>query len=432
MSNLKLKPLVLVIVSLLAVGQIVIASADDTKTATANQSKLREEVVTNPGRSITPSDEQLLSSSANKVLNHLAKAKEALENNKKEPAQQELSKADTLLDIIYKVAPTKVVKDRIWTADNKLSYENTEEVVPDSIPIYARLGEQELFSPTKTKSSNTEKNPSSKTNAKSTQKSDTNIALIAQDDMFYYEELDLPLSATRHFINIARAEIDKNQLTKAQQTLRTALGSVEVVGVFLPQPMVAARNNLEQAHSHYSAGQISQAKVDLSAAIEQLTAAVNDGNQDVQKDVQKLLKDATTLQGRMDKSESVQANEFKRLWRHTEALAERAIESTSVGWERLREHNAVRANLIEAKRFVAYADIDVNIAQDQSQAMIDLGKAQDYLQKAAKEMTSNNDALVYVKDAKSKVDNLIAGQSKADKKEMTNLKTQISQAINRV
>ncbi|GBE03304.1 MAG TPA: hypothetical protein ENH31_04770 [Nitrospirae bacterium] len=50
-----------------------------------------------------------------------------------------LKQARELIGIIKEARPVTKVKDHIWVAKKHLSYEDTEEVMPDLIPIYSSL-----------------------------------------------------------------------------------------------------------------------------------------------------------------------------------------------------------------------------------------------------------------------------------------------------
>ena len=98
---------------------------------------IQEKVITTPGKTITPQEEVLISSSGGKVLRHIAQARADIHNKDADAAQTELDQADKLLAIIRAALPTTSVKDRIWVAKEHLEYEDTQEVLPDLIPIYS-------------------------------------------------------------------------------------------------------------------------------------------------------------------------------------------------------------------------------------------------------------------------------------------------------
>lgn len=420
MTHLPIKPLVVALAATLVASPFALAAAEP---------QLHEEVTTTPGRNISTADEEAVSSAAGKVLFHIARARDALRKKDAERAGQELRQADTLMAMIKGVTPTTVVKDRMWTTDKKLSYEDTEEVSPASVPVYAILDERAMVDEMAVKAPP----PAAKTDkpgngAKTAGKDEPEV----QDVMLYYEELDLPLRTTRHFLADAEASLAKNRLDAADQALRAAQDSVDFVGVFLPEPLLAARDNLARAHAHYTAGKLPAAKEDVTVAIGQLEQASKEADPDSKADVAKLLDDAKALRTRIDSGDTTVAGAVRGLWHHTEALADRAMESTRVGWAKLRHHGQVRADLIEAKRFVVYADIDSNIEQAPDRANMDLTKARDFLDKAATDSAGKTEAEVFITDAQAIVNTMLSGQAKADPGELASLKSEIVQAMGKV
>lgn len=423
MKNWHVKPLTLALAGALLISQAVLAAAPATA-----QSGLREEITSTPGRDITPADEALISASAGKVMHHIGLAREAIHKKDGERAKLELRQAGALLDIIQATLPTAMVKDRIWTADNKLQYENSEEVAPESVPISASLETRVDFDMVKLPHAKAQTKPQTKPQTKEK----TAMEAEAEDAALYYEEVDLPLHATRHFVDGAQIALGKNRLEEADHVLRIAQDNVDSVAVFVPEPLLSARINLERAHAHFMAGQVADAKADVGRAIAQLNVASQEGDPAINADVEQLRKDAQSLQTRLDQNGPTLGVEMKSLWHHTKALADRAMEYSSFGWNKLRNHSPLRGDLIEAKRFVAYADIEANVAENPAKARADLEQAKAWLDKAAAEAKGKADAEVYVKDARAVVDTLIAGQAKMDTAELGNLKSQLGQAIGRL
>lgn len=420
MNQPRIKPLTLALIATFAVANSAFAGVEP---------RLHEDVSVAPGRAISPADEEVISSSASRVLHHIARARGALRKKEGDQARQELRQAETLLDIIQDSVPTTLVKNRVWTADAKLKYENTEEIPATIVPIYASLDERADFDAVKLRGARQPQNAATKSQAKPAAAEEAE----AKDAALYYEELDLPLNAIRHFVAAAQTELARNHPGEADQALRAALDSVDFVSIYLPAPLLAAQLNLERAEAHYGAGEKEQAKADVSRAVAQLTEAKQLADPDSQADVQKMLADAQSLQARIDKGEPGLATELKALWHRAEAHADRAMEYAEVGWAKLRQHDALRGALIEAKRYVAYADIDANVAGDGKLALRDLQEARGWLDKAATASTGKDgqDEAVYVKDIRAVVDTLLAGQAKPGTGEMANLKQQLTQAITR-
>lgn len=418
-----LAPLTLALITSFAVSQVALAETAPT---------LHEDVSVSPGRVVTPADEAVISSSAARVLRHIAHARDALGKKDAKAAKQELDQAESLLDIIHNTVPTTLVKSKVWTTDNKLKYEDTEEAAASIVPVYARLEERVDFDrvrlPLDAKSGTklgTKADKSSDKQPTSSEESE------ATDAALYFEELDLPLNATRHFVAAAQSDLANNRLTEASHALRAALDSVDFTSVYLPAPLLAARVNLERAEAHFGSGHTPQAKADVTRAISQLAEAKKQADPESLDDVKQMLSDAQSLQTRMDKSAPGFSAEMSNLWHRAEAQADRAKAYTTFGWAKLRQNDPLRGALIEAKRYVAYADINANVAGDTGEAMRDLQLAKSWLDKAAEATGKGHDESVYLKDIRAVVNTLLAGQAKPDKGEMANLKQQLTQAIAR-
>ena len=110
---------------------------------------IQEKVITTPGKTITPQEEAVISSAGVKVLRHIAQARSDIQNKDADAAKAELGQADKLLDIIREALPTTSIKDRIWVAKKHLEYEDTQEVLPDLVPIYSALNEMMDIMPVK-------------------------------------------------------------------------------------------------------------------------------------------------------------------------------------------------------------------------------------------------------------------------------------------
>jgi hypothetical protein len=426
MNKLALKPLSLALIASFALAQATYA---------ADQAHLREDVEVTPGRSITPADEQVLSSSASMVLHHIARARDDLKKKDGAQATQELTQAETLLNIIQSSVPTTVVKSQVWTADHKMKYENTEEVPASSVPIYANLDERADFDFVKLQNGAASGKAGLKQQAPATAKPSAKAAASpvpgkeaeASDAALYFEELDLPLNSTRHFVATAQTAVAKKHLDEADQALRAALDNVDYVSSYLPAPLLAAKINLARAETHYGTGQKEEAQADLGRAITQLTAASKQADTASQADIKQMLDEAHSLNKRM--GEPGLKAQLGSLWRRAEAHADRAMAYSSFGWAKLRHHAPLRSALIEARRYLSYADIDANVAGDAGRAKHDLEQAKTWLDKAGDlSSKSAKDVSASVKDIRTAVDGLVSGQVKPEKSEMAHLQQQLAQA----
>jgi hypothetical protein len=197
----KLKPLALA-GALIGLGAAMLSVA-------VSAADIHEKVTVASGKVVNPREEAVISSAGVKVLRHIAQARSAIHGKDAQSARTELGQVEKLLDIIQAALPTTQVKDRIWVAKKHLEYENTEEVLPDLIPIYSSLDELIDIMPVDMPKKHLEQ---AKEHLKSGDKESAMEALEATDAALQYTEVDLPLSTTRQLVAQAKADLDKEKL----------------------------------------------------------------------------------------------------------------------------------------------------------------------------------------------------------------------------
>lgn len=360
------KPLVAAILIALSVSGVARAEAS-----------IQEEVKISGARSITPQDEATISSAAIKVLRHVASARGALSGDKPdvERARADLDQADKLIDIIHAALPTTEVKDRIWIARKHLEYEDTQEVLPDLIPIYSSLDELVDYLPTAQARKHLDEAKQALTEG---DKAAANDQLEAVDDALLYVEADLPLKATRSLVGEARAALDKADTKGADEALKAAEDNVVFVSFSFDSPLTQAKAALWRAGQDYRLGDIDYAKADLNAAVGHLEKAAESQDEVIRNAAAKLVTEVRdlheTLGGTTDGGYTARLGST---WQRVKALSERSAEYLSTGWQRLRK------DLIEAKLQLAYARIDHFYAHDDDAAKVELAEARGYLNAAA-------------------------------------------------
>lgn len=89
------------------------------------------------GRRIMPLGGATSSSTAMKMLRHIADARAALpvENPGTEEAAAQVSQSDKMSDVVRPASPTTQVTHRIRVAKRCLEFEDTEKVLPDLVPM---------------------------------------------------------------------------------------------------------------------------------------------------------------------------------------------------------------------------------------------------------------------------------------------------------
>ncbi len=347
---------------------------------------IQEDVTVSPARPISAADEAVISSAAVKVLRHIAEARGHLRGDKpdQEAAKAELSKAETLLDIIQASLPAAEVKDRIWVAQKHLEYKDTREVLPDLVPIFTSLDELADYMPVDQAKGHLAK---AKEAMGKDQKDQAKEELKQVDEALVYVEADLPLSSTRTLVDQAKADLAKSDTKGADQALSSAEDNVVFMSVSFDSPLTQAKSALWRARQSYDSGDKGSAKTNLQQAVSALERAASSQDQLVREQAGKLVEEVRDLDRLLSSEDAGFSPGLDRSWQRVQALSERTAEYVSTGWERLRAKSPGKEDLIEAKLFVAYARIDSLVAKDEAAAKVDLAEAEGYLKAAADKLS---------------------------------------------
>ena len=336
-----------------------------------------------PLRAISPADEAALSRAALKTLQRIADARAAIVRKDAPAARLALRQADTLLDLIQAGLPTAQVREQIRVAQSKLKYDETKVVEPDLVPIYASLDAIEDFAAVPQARAHLDQ---ARAKLKTGDKPGAQRELEAVDAALLYQEADLPLAATRGFVRAAESELSRGNLTLADAHLKAAEANVVTYTAFVDEPIVAARANLARAQRDYAAGRLDAAKAELDRAVVQIDRAAARADASVKQDAADLARDAHALAAKLDQHGKAgmqgTARDFSLLWHRTRALAERAMDYTAAGWDRVETRNPVERSLIEAQLHARYAGIDAGLGENPARAANDLAETYRYLEEA--------------------------------------------------
>ncbi len=371
------KPLVAALLaSLIATGPVLADSA------------IHEQISVVPGRQITPKDEAAISSTAVKVLRHIAEARGALQGETPDldKARAQLQQSDRLLDIIQASVPTTRIKDRIWVAKKHLEYENTEEVLPDLVPIYASLEELVDYVPTAKAKTHLD---NAKQALKKGDKPKAVEQLQAADDALLYVEADLPLSGTRSLVNRAKSSLDKQDAASADQALAVAEDSVVYVSMSFQSPLTQAKAALYRAWQESELGERAFAKADLNAAVRFLEQAARSDDKLTREQAGDLVSEVRDLHSIIDDDNGAFSSRLETAWHRVKAMSERSAEQISTGWQRFRADDGVKKDLIDAKLQVSLARIDRFKANDAAAAKVELAEARAHLDTALKQASDD-------------------------------------------
>lgn len=417
MSTHTLKPVTIaVLAAILSTGPIV-------NTAEA---AIKEQVSVSPVKTISIQDEQKISSAATKVLRHIAQARADLKNKDADAAKTQLNKAETLLKIIEAAMPVNQIKDRIWIAKKHLEYEDSQDVIPDLVPIYSSLDELVDLMPVDVAKQHVD---TAKEHLKQNNKQKAIKELDETDAALVYTEVDLPLSITRQRVASAKMEISKGNLDHAEKALKSAEESVSFISVHMEEPLVVAKSSLWSAIRNYSVNAFDKAKADLNSAIRYLETAAQSTDKITHTEAAKLAKEARELEDKMEAQSTETAKQLNHLWQHTTALSERSMEYMSAGWSSLRAKSKIKTDLIDARLHVANARIDRFTDNNVREAKTELDNALSFLGNAVDNAGTAHKK--QVKQLQSRVEKLakaVAG-TKDNRQQYETLEQQMNQLI---
>lgn len=398
-----LKPLSLAL--LVAIGGIAHAAPQPT---------LQQQVTVEPGQRISPRDEAVLSSAAIKVLGHIAAARSALRSDEpdKTTAQENLDQAGKLLEIIQAGLPSTKIKDSISLPSKQLKYQDTREVSPDLIPIYASLDERVDYVASGDAETQVDK---AKQAVKSGDKGQVNPHLKASDDALVYVEADLPLNSTRQLVEQAKSQLGEGKTQEAGQTLAVAQDNVVFVSLSYQSPLTHAKAALWRAWQDIKQGQPELAKADLDQAVGYLQESAKSDDPVVREAASDLVSQVRDLHAGIEKQNQDFSDRMGGTWQRLVALSERSSEFISTGWRRLHAEDAAKRDLIDAKLQLAYGRIDHFQAKDDDAAKVDLSEALSYLRSATDKIGADHkDQLKASSDQVAALNQLVTGGKPAD------------------
>jgi hypothetical protein len=370
---------------------------------------IQEQVSVTPGRQIDLKDEATISAMGGKVLRHIGQARIALQGDKPDTkkAGSQLEQTSKLLDIIHAALPTTRIKDSIWVDGKNLKYENTDEVKPGLIPLYASVGEIADFTAADKSALVDKKGDKSEYAtigeiaeneiAKADKKGDKPEAvepLKESGDTLWMVEVDLPFNNIRDLVNQAATALNKGDTNAAEMALAEAEDSVVYVSQTFQSPMTRVKDSIQRAWEDFSSGEKATAKQELSSAIGYLQDAAKSSDKVLREVATNLAAKVQNLRSLVDSDSGDFAQRAENVWHRVEALSQRAVDSIDAGWQRLRADNDGKQQLIDARLQLELARIDRFGGGDDAIANVELAQAKGHLDAALKQVATPKQAQV--------------------------------------
>ncbi len=319
---------------------------------------MQEAIVVKPAQSLTPQQSGEVSDYAVKALMHIARARAAIHEKKQTDVDKELKKALAYLALAKTKLPTSKIIDEVNIAKAHIKFAETETVVEDLVPIYSDLTVVGELIPVQQAN---DKLNEAKAALKQGNKKAAEASLNAIEESLIYTEVDLPVASTERYIKAALKYVAHDDLAKADKTLRAAEDNLQFLSFDMESPIAEARDNLSLASQNYTTKHYSQVKKNLIAAKKWLEVARASVDRDSAateeyEAINQLEGDVEKMSVRLDKKDTSLAASLEGALHKLNAMAETEAEKIVIGWKDKRPDTDVRADLIEAKQHVAFAE----------------------------------------------------------------------------
>ena len=284
---------------------------------------VHEDVAVSAGKPLAFPQQEKIASLAVNALKHIAKARGFIHDKNGTDAKRELADSQKLMEEIRTALPTTRIKDRIWIAKKHLSYETSEEVIPDLVPIYTSLDDvQSFITVDKTRAHLNEAEKALKEGDKEKGAKELEFA----ENSLVYVEIDMPLSYTDRKVAEALHLLAEGKEKEADQALKEAEDGIQVISIASYGPMVLAQESLWQATEEYAKGEYETARKSLAEAKTFLKMAAKQADEKTKEELVALDRKIEELEKKMSESGTDFSKEIKGLWEKTKAVYYETVE----------------------------------------------------------------------------------------------------------
>ena len=245
-----------------------------------------------PTSKLTPEESQAVSVAAGRILKHVGEARDALEEENKKAALEDIGKGLTLVQIIEHAVPPIKVKADIQSGD--ISYHHEEEVHQSIIPIFQELDQVDVVGPAVRAKQEKSQNPVNKGTGPSA------VTYAGAE----FTSLDLDLSLAKRNLGRAKKALMEDKLDQAD----SALLDIQARGVLFGLvedylPLREAADNLKLAEYEFKEGKSNNAKEALKVASDALKDYEKTVGEHRSKEVKQLHQDIDDLSEKLEKQQ---------------------------------------------------------------------------------------------------------------------------------
>lgn len=221
-----------------------------------------------PTSRATAEDRRALSFAAGRILVHVDRARDALKQNNRQAATEQLNRALTLVDIINRTAPEYRVETTMRAGD--LEYRDDSTVKPLLLPIYTELERVSVLGPViRAKNESGDEftaDQASAANKKGSGTSMSQMMPIVEDVAIGATSVELDVDLAAKHLRVAKEHLDANRLREANAAMRAVQQGVILTYAETDAPLLEARQNLYLAASYAEEGDPQSARAALQRA----------------------------------------------------------------------------------------------------------------------------------------------------------------------
>jgi len=244
---------------------------------------------------------------ANRILRHVALAREDIESKKHDKAAHEVDQATRLVQIIDDVLPHYKLKTNIKSS--KHSYQAEEVVTPRYITLFQELDQVDLVTPIARAKKEVAANFASKSGGQARQAKSV-VPIVSADDLDY-TTIRFDFLLAKKMLKIANADLKSGQHSEHLKA-DTALRTLQAGGVLFEydevnQPLKQVADNLKLAEDELQRGRHVEANDALKVAADELKRYEKSVGENRAKEVKLLHGEITKLTATLEKGKPTDA-----------------------------------------------------------------------------------------------------------------------------
>ncbi len=319
----------------------------------AFSAQVQEQLSITRAKTLGPEAERVISRSAAKVLRQIAQARSTINSGDIDKAKTDVLEIIMQLNVIKTEMPSAKIHNHIFVAREHLNYDTNEEVIDDLVPIEASLVEMADYVPVEKARQHIRE---ARTHLKQGNKEAARKSLDAADLQVIYTEIDLPLSSTEHYVINAQKALNNNNPKEADLALKQAENGVEFLSEIVTMPAIRIQETMGQLLKDYASKDYTAVKKQLAEIDNWLNKMAQSTDSITRDEAGRLKTKIDSLSHTIDQKDNDYTKQLEALWHHSKALAERETDKASIGWKSSRPVADIRADLIDAKQKVAFAE----------------------------------------------------------------------------